>query len=692
METARPTVPPAGPPLAFLPGLVRTRAESLSGEAIRTAADGTQAELESDLHRLSAGLAEPLLLAARKTPVLLALDDLHRADSPSMEFLQYLIPQIAGRPIWVLGTLDSTEPRGQPGPLDDLLHSPDLEQISLPSFSEGELEEFLRWLEPRRRFREPEVHRLYSETGGLPMFVERLVHHPSAIAGSGVHDDVGVAEEDSGLRGLDAATRRLLNLAVVAGNEFSFDLMAAAAGGDEEQVVEGLERLVGLGVLRELEWDRFSFTEEDLRHRLFTELDAPTVKNLHRRIAAAFEQSGSHEMETVYALARHAYLGEMDAAVQYNRRAAEFAVAAFQPLVAVTYLENALDALHRVDPDDVVAEIGLRLEVVMQRTRAGELHTAESLLKEFHADRRLWSAATPVDRAFFALLQARLLADEGRWDEAERSFRDLPSKGPSAGSVPLRIATLRLRGEILFYRGVYNESLATHEEGLRLATEAGEVREAAVESIRRATVLCMLPGREEEALNGFRTAIEKLVEVGDRAEAAFGLLCLGAQLNQQGRAEEARDALQRASELSEAARDLRRLGWTCLNLADLELEQGHRTEAEARNRVAVSLFEQIGDQLGRARGFLTEGRLALARGDVAAAEQSFAGARDIFTDQGLKADELEVDLREVEVRLVQEDRPAALRGLERMWERDLERLRPDLVADWRRLRDRLTAR
>ena len=680
-----------GPPLAFLPVLVRSGAETLSGEAIRTAADGTQAELESDRHRLSATFAEPFLLTARKQPVLLALDDLHRADHASLQFIQSLLPQIVGRPIWILGTLDSSEPRRLTGPLDDMLLSPELERIQLPTFSEGELEEFLHWLDPRRRFREPEVRRLYSETGGLPMFVERLVHHPPATEATGESGSTG-AEAEANLHSLDAATRRLLNLAVVAGSEFSFDILAAAAGGDEEQVVEGLERLVELGILRELEWDRFSFTEEGLRHRLFAELTGTNVRNIHRRIAAAFEQSGSHEMETVYALARHAYLGGLDAAVQYNRCAAEFAVAAFQPLVAVAYLEHALDALHRVDPDDVGTEIGLRLELVIQRTRAGELQTAEDLLKEFRADRRVWGAATAVDRAFFALLQARLLADEGRWEEAERSFHDLPPTGPSAGSVPLRIATLRLRGEILFYRGNYTESLATHDEALHLATEAGDVREAAAESIRRATVLSMLPGREEEALAGFRAAVDNLVAIGDRAEAAFGLLCLGAHLTQQGRMEDAREALQRAFDLSEASRDLRRLGWTCLNLADLELEQGHPTEAEARNRVALTLFEQIGDSLGRARAYLTEGRLSLARGEVPGAEQAFTRARTIFAEQDLKADELEVDLREVEVRLAQDDRPGALRGLDGMRERGLERLRPDLVADWRRLRGRVAAR
>ncbi len=684
--------PSAGTPLGLLPGLVRSNDSTLSGQAIRTAADGTRAELESDRQRLGAELAEPLFAAARKGPVLLALDDLHRADDASVGLLQDLVPRIAGQPIWILGTLDSAEPRPATGPLDALLRLAAVERLRLRALSEEEMGEFLRWLEPQRRFREADVRRLYSETGGLPMFVERLVHPPPVADGAPEAAEASGAEGAGALEHLDAADRRLLNLAVVAGNEFSFDVLAAAVGGEEEKVVEGLERLVRLGILRELEWDRFAFNQEALRQRLFTELSAPTVRNLHRRVAAALEQSTPREMETVYALARHTYLGGLDSAVQYNRQAAEYAAGSFQPTVAISYLEHAQEALQRSDPDDVAAEIGIRLELAVQRTRAGELEAAGALLKEFRADRRLWTAARATDRSLYSLLRARLFAEEGHWEEAEQVFRELPAKGPSGASVALRIATLRLRGEILYYRGNYTEALRAHDEALHLALDAGDTREAAAESIRRSTALSMLPGREEDAVAGFRSAIDQLVDVGDRAEAAFGLICLGAMLNQQGQVEEARAALQRAFEFSETAHDLRRMAWACLNLADLELEHGRGEEAEARNRVAMAQFGQLGDSLGQARSYLTEGRLALARGDDGGALKAFALARRIFAQQRLGADELEVDLREAEVQFARGRREEAVRALEGMREREFERLRPDLVPDWRRLRDRLAGR
>lgn len=684
--------PSAGTPLGLLPGLVRAGESALSGQAIQTAADGTRAELESDRQRLGAELIEPVFAAARKGPVLLALDDLHRADDASIGLLQDLVPRIAGRPIWILGTLDSAEPRPPTGPLNDLLRLPEVERLRLRALSEEEMADFLGWLEPGRRFREADVRRLYSETGGLPMFVERLVHPPPVSDGAPEGVEPASGEGAPGLERLDPADRRLLNLAVVAGNEFSFDVLAAAVGGEEERVVEGLERLVGIGVLRELEWDRFAFNQEALRQRLFTELSGPSVRNLHRRVAAALEQSSPREMETVYALARHTYLGGLDSAVEYNRQAADYAASSFQPTVAISYLEHAREALQRTDPDDVAADIRIRLELAMQRTRAGELEAAESLLKGIRGDRQVWSAARAVDRSLYYLLHARVLAEEGRWEEAEQVFRELPRSGPAAGSVALRIAALRLRGEILYYRANYTEALAAHDEALHLAVEAGDAREAAAESIRRSTVLSMLPGRAEDALSGFRAAVDNLLEVGDRAEAAFGLICLGAQLNQQGQTEEARIALRRAFELSEAAHDLRRMAWAGLNLADLELEQGRPEEAEARNRVALAQFDQLGDSLGRARSLLTEGRLASARKDTAGALQAFGAARRIFAQQRLGADELEVDLREAEIQFALGHRQEAARGLEHMREGDFERLRPDLVPDWRRLRDRLAGR
>jgi tetratricopeptide (TPR) repeat protein len=199
----------------------------------------------------------------------------------------------------------------------------------------------------------------------------------------------------------------------------------------------------------------------------------------------------------------------------------------------------------------------------------------------------------------------------------------------------------------------------------------------------------MLPGREPEAIDEFRTAIDRLMELGDHAEAALGSLCLGVQLNASGRPDEARVALRRSIELSEAANDLRRSGWAHLNLADVELGLGQAEPALVEVRKAKGRFERVEDALGTAQAALLEGRLALSRGKLPDAERSFEAARGIFHSRHLAADVLEVELRTVELELARHDAAAARRRLRRIVQEGLAQLRPDLVEEARRLGHRL---
>lgn len=682
---------PSPSSLAMLPARFLSTPEAPSDQAVWTPPEGTVSEVEADRHRLVASLARPVLDAATRSPVMLALDDVHQADPASLEFVEYLLGQISGKPIWVVATL-TTDLAELPESLQLLLQRPEVKRIPLPPLTDRELEEFLGWLEPQRRFTETEIHRLYSMTGGVPVFVERLVRHPPSPSATPAAGKPEPAEVDLSLPELSSDVRQLLNLASAIGDEFSFQTIVAASGLGEEQAVEGVEKLIELEILRELEFDRLAFARRGLRHRVYASLTTTTVRLLHQRIAQALERIGTRDPGSVYALARHTYLGRLDeAAVRYNREAAELASSSFQPSAAIDYLEHALEALRHSRPDDRDTERKIRLQLALEETRAGELARAEKTLAQLQNDHRVWDSAETTDQALLAVYLGRVLAEQGRWDEAERALQNVPSGDSSDSRSATRRAALRLRGEVLFYRGDYRGSLEAHEEALRIATEAGDRREAAAESIRRATALSMLPGREAEARAGFDQAVTELVALGDQSEAAFGLLSLGAELLGHRQIDAARAALVRAVELSSAAHDLRRLAWAHLVRADLELESHNMAEAESQNRQALALFKKVDDALGYARTLLTEGRLATARKEFGPARRAFQEAREIFAAHSLVTHQLEVDLWESEVDLSQGMLAEVRQRLSLMQERELERLRPDLLPDFQRLRNRVVS-
>ncbi|HEV8049147.1 MAG TPA: hypothetical protein VGP88_00970, partial [Thermoplasmata archaeon] len=359
------------------------------------------------------------------------------------------------------------------------------------------------------------------------------------------------------------------------------------------------------------------------------------------------------------------------------------------PEVALLYLRLALEALGRLTPPDTQTELKLRLEIAVQQAHVGPAETAEQLLDEIRRTERLWEAAGTVDRALLGVYRARVLADQGRWDEAEKSLEEMPAnlRGLDRGDIP-RLA-YRLQGEIQYYRGNYAEALESHDAALAVAVEEGEPREIASQQIRRATVLSMIPGREPEALTEYRTAIDRLMELGDPTEAALGNLCLGVELSALGRTDDARAALRQCIDLSDAANDLRRSAWAHLNLADLEFGLGRTEEAAREVLEAKGLFERVEDVLGTARAALTEGRVSLARQKLDDAERAFTVAGDIFAGRHLVADQMEVELRTAELEVARDAMGPARHRLERLIRDGLARLRPDLVDEGRLLGQRL---
>jgi len=77
----------------------------------------TQADAASDdaaRYRTFDAIGRLLAFAGQQAPWLLVLDDMHRADSASLELLCYLIDEIVRLPIAIVVTLRSTEPRRSP--------------------------------------------------------------------------------------------------------------------------------------------------------------------------------------------------------------------------------------------------------------------------------------------------------------------------------------------------------------------------------------------------------------------------------------------------------------------------------------------------------------------------------------------------------------------------------------------------
>ena len=137
-----------------------------------SAADGEQRRF-----RFFDSLTTFLKNASREEPLVLVLDDLHWADTPSLLFLQFVAREIQDARVLIIGTYRDVE-LGRRHPLSevlaDLARESLVERILLRGLTEADVTRFIEMtasIEPPREL----VRAVFEETEGNPFFVSEIV-------------------------------------------------------------------------------------------------------------------------------------------------------------------------------------------------------------------------------------------------------------------------------------------------------------------------------------------------------------------------------------------------------------------------------------------------------------------------------------------------------------------------------------
>ncbi len=644
-------------------------------------------------------IVEQFLEFTRRGPTVLVLEDLHRGDEPSLEALEFLVRQMPNRPLWLVATARPFETlsaarRSRLEAFETATHA---RRVVLRAFTSEEVAHYLRWREPDREFSAEEIARRYSETGGNPLLLEqfdrRTVGRPEGGAGAG-----GPARPVGGpvdLAAISEEGQRVLGVAAVLGPEFPFALLLRASGEDEERLAETVDHLVHRGVLLERPGELLAFSDDPRRAAVYEHLTESRRRLLHRKVGEAIEASEGVDVQTIYALARHFYLGQVDEkSLQYNRAAADIADRSFSPESAREHLERALESHRRLKPDSVDGEAELRLELAQQVDHLGELKEAEAILRDYLDRPGVAAQISPHVRALLELYLAQILTSRGEWKAAEIATAQVLALGDLSGHPLVRIGLHRLRGEALYYEGRYAEALVEHSEELRLAREIGNERATALGLVRRAYVLAM-QGQAEGAMAEARDAAKILERLGDARESAQAHLFLGVVIagspTLTARYAEATVEFTEAIRLAEKAHDPRRVGWALFNSADILREAGRLDEAVDRCRRAREILERMGDRFGLVQSMIVQGKIELDRREYDRAEADLLDAYRLVRELRAPADEVDVVLRLAQLSYARGDRATARRRIAELERQNLPGLRPDVVPDFDRLKSALAA-
>lgn len=314
---------------------------------------GSRARAEPKLSVLLCDFAALLQHSAERRPVLLALDDIHLADTATLQLMAALIAHVDRSRVTIAATMRpllAREPAARPH-LRALESRLSEHRIELDALSVPELER-LAGQRLSRSVSDIELAALQDWTGGNPRLCSHVLSSAEAALGDleryARRPEVGALIERQ-LSSLPPLARDLLGTAAVIGRDFSSTTLARVAEIPAEHVLGAMQDAVTLGlvVAADAKPAAFRFRQGLVRAGLYARIPHAERVRAHARVATALdEHRGAEDAAQLACVADHwlrAY-----PSVDWGRgceavvRAARAALKHDACEDAVAYLERAL--------------------------------------------------------------------------------------------------------------------------------------------------------------------------------------------------------------------------------------------------------------------------------------------------------------------------------------------------------------
>lgn len=349
---------------------------------------------EAEQQRLLTSLAQFFLTLAAQAPVMFFLDDLQWADPATVRFIHFLVRQIGGERILVLGTCQADALRPDL-PLatierhlvrEGLVTRLIMERLTAPAVAHLLADKAAPGWDSRVF-----AQRLYRDTEGNPLFIAELLR--SLIDRKLLTEDALGRWQPA--RGVDPTSeawllpstvqaviearclaagetaQRVLRVAAVIGSDFTFDLLQRAGDLERDRLLDALDILVARQLLQP--WvaqgiPGYNFTHDKIREVIYASLSPARRSHLHRCVAVALEELYRGRGEAVAGpLARHyAEAGEMDKATGYLLQAGDQARVLYAHQEAAEHYGRALAHLKRIGAYERAARTAMKLGLSYQ--------------------------------------------------------------------------------------------------------------------------------------------------------------------------------------------------------------------------------------------------------------------------------------------------------------------------------------
>ncbi len=586
--------------------------------------------------RLFDSLARAFQRMAAPNGLLIFLDDLHWADSGTLQLLHYLLRRLRHDRVLILVAYREVE-LDRSHPLAEAIVEWNRERrpvrLSLGRLSQDETAAMLASLFQAATVSPEFAEAIQRETEGNPFFIEEVV---KALIESGVvYREDGRWERKAiyelaipqsvkeaigrRLNRLDAATSDMLHSAAVIGKTFSFDLLAASLGADEGDLLPALEQATAAQLVMPVEGEAFVFTHDKIRETLYDELNPIRRRRLHQHVGEALERRpGGGSRARAQDLAYHfTAAGDSRRGLEYSLQAADQARKLYAWDEAIQFLTTARECALGLEQADEVA----RLDALMGATYGDKGQFLEAIA----AYRRALDATVEAgERISLQLRLADVYTMVG--DDRGLAILNQMIEELEPATQPLELASARSQ------LARHYHFAAQFSRAIELLNQALPVLEKMGDTFALTRTLAYYAGAYQhmtqfEESDGYA---DRLIRLGESSGYAFatavGHEYLAENALNCGLFERAAEHARLDLQLGERIGSLDRMGWGNAALAMAQWGLGELELAEQTARDGPEIADRIGDQ--RLNLFLVRGLILILadRGHGDAARELVEGA------------------------------------------------------------------
>ncbi|MEV6274877.1 AAA family ATPase [Nocardia sp. NPDC051832] len=409
-------------------------------------------EMDSRLDQLL-GFIEDVLT---ESPLLMVLDDLHWADTATIDLLTTIALRVRGPLVLVLAYRpDQLRSEDQSHPLQRAVfrlcrYLPDTAMVDLQRLSAGDTEVLVRRAAGSSGASMHEVARIVRLSAGNPLFAESLVRLDDRGRASAPRQITAVLEER--LSYLSGTDQRLLETAALIGFSFEVDYLARLAREDLDDVYERLHVLFDEhGLVRPAD-PRGGYDRYIIHHPLFAQIlrdrgaaNAPRWRRQHARLLEILETEPNWDDELQVRAAAVAVAAEK------RSKAGALALEAARRQYTLGAVSKARD-LSRIAVEQTPSFQAYALLAECQSAEGDHVASTDACAAALACASTEPVAAT-LD-AQVRLLWARNLRMTCHWDDTDRVLNELLAVHPE--SDPVHAEAMILKAEIALCGPVQN--------------------------------------------------------------------------------------------------------------------------------------------------------------------------------------------------------------------------------------------